>query len=134
MNKPNPDNQIDMKKPSQEISDVSIDMAAFIARYGISQQVENLFKEAQKLTVQVLISAGKREEKSVSKSELAIIDKIISKMGVQRFGWDYEEGPSAQDLLDTVQYVINHGSIEADYLHLSAGDILFLKTSGFFSL
>lgn len=77
--------------------------------------------------------SGKRHESvpfEITESLLDEVRAIIDEMNVQPFGWDAEGGPTAQDLVDTIQYNLNHEPVEN--LGLSDKSVAFIENSGLF--
>ena len=71
-----------------------------------------------------------RKPVTITEDQLKRIQDIVRELNVQAFGVDTDEGPTAQDWLDTVQYNLNHASPEK--LGLSEDSIKFIEESGLF--
>ena len=69
---------------------------------------------------------------TVSKEDCNRVMEIVSELNAKPFGWDSEGGPTNQDYFDTIQYNLNHSSI--DDLKISTESKQFIKNCGFFSL
>ena len=73
----------------------------------------------------------------VSQEVIEKLDTIIHRINIQPFGWDKDEGPTPQDIIDTIQYNLNHGwdpYEEVDKGMITQEQADLIKNSGLFPL